>query len=291
MAADPAGARGGRHRRFPRRGLPDLRRGCPTGGGPTAGGRRPRCAGPADGRHDAEAAVAQQPEQPDRAGARHRRTSPRWSPGRASTASSWPATSATPSSTGDPTASATARSPTHAEHPRPAGLRRQPRGPARRLLAEQAVQPRRLPGGLRRRRRGPRATAARGAQARRDDRAVAGAAGPHGRPRRRRPRGRAEGPVRRAARHAAGCRRGVRAAGRPLRRGPLPLGDAGRGRLGDRRRGWPRAAYSWRPAASTAKPVASTCGSPSPPPTSASPRRPSVSRASRADSLRPVVLG
>ena len=32
-----------------------------------------------------------------------------------------------------------------AEHPRPAGQRRQPRGPARRLLAEQAVQPGRLP--------------------------------------------------------------------------------------------------------------------------------------------------
>ena len=41
------------------------------------------------------------------------------------------------------------------EHPRPAGHRRRPRGRARRLLAEQAVEPRRLPRRLRRGLRAP----------------------------------------------------------------------------------------------------------------------------------------
>ena len=82
-----------------------------------------------------------------------------------------------------------------AEHPRPRGVRRQPRGAARRLLAVQAVQPRRVSGRVRRGGRGAGAPAARGAQARGDDRPVAGPACDGRRPRRRRPRRRTEAAV------------------------------------------------------------------------------------------------
>ena len=67
-----------------------------------------------------------------------------------------------------------------AERPRPARDRRRPHGPARGVLAVQAVEPRGLPGGVRRGRPGARRAAARGAQARRDDRARPGAGGDDG---------------------------------------------------------------------------------------------------------------
>ena len=66
---------------------------------------------------------------------------------------------------------------------------------------------------------------------------------------------------------------GRRVPDRPLRGVALPLGDPGRGLLGDRRVRWPSAGSWSRRAPSTARPGASTCGSPSPRPTSGSPPR------------------
>ena len=124
-------------------------------------------------------------------------------------------------------------------HPDVAGG--QPRRPARRLLAVQAVQPRRLPRGLRRRR--PRAgrRAARGPQAPRDAGAAPGA-GRHGR-RARRHRAR-RGPARAVRRPAGpGC---VRRSRRPASRSttPRPASTCGRPAArtaGRRSPGWPSA--------------------------------------------------
>ena len=75
------------------------------------------------------------PAQPHRPGAAASSTWPRWSPGPGSTAPSWPATSATPSWAGE-AGERPAPVPSVLD---PRGLRRHPRGPARRLLAVQAV--------------------------------------------------------------------------------------------------------------------------------------------------------
>ena len=83
----------------------------------------------------------------------------------------------------------------HPVDPRPTGHRRLARGPAVRLLAVEAVQPGGLPRGVRRGRPGPGRPPPRGAQARRDDGAVARAARRARSPVRCRPRGRAEGAV------------------------------------------------------------------------------------------------
>ena len=151
---------------FPERRLPDVRRRRPARRGDAAAVDGLTALGPLTSRGTPKLLWLNSPSNPTgRSSASS--TSPRSSPGPASTAWSWPATSATPSSTGAGTGATRA----DAQHPRPAGLRRQPRGPARRLLAVQAVQPRRLPGRVRRRRPGAGAPAARGPQARRDDRA------------------------------------------------------------------------------------------------------------------------
>ena len=113
--------------------------------------------GPLTPADDAKAVVAQQPQQPDRAGPRRR--APRQgrrlgAPARRRRGQRRVLRRARLAAR----LRARHRPADDAEHPRPAGLRRQPRGPARRLLAEQAVQPRRLPRRLRRRRRGARAS-------------------------------------------------------------------------------------------------------------------------------------
>ena len=173
----------------PRGGLPDLR------GGRAPRRARPPCrslgthgAGPDDRPGTSEAGLGQLPRQPDRPGAAGRAPAQDGRPGPGSTARSWPVTSATPSSTGRGRGARLGP-----EHPRPAGLRGQPRGPARGLLAVQAVQPRRLPRRLRRRRPGAGRAAARDPQARRHDGARAGAGGDGGRARRRRARGASSG--------------------------------------------------------------------------------------------------
>ena len=129
-------------------------------------------------------------------------------------------------------------------------------GAARRLLAVQAVQPRRLPGGVRRRRPGAGRRAARGAQARRDDRA---------RGRCRRPWSSAladdahvaEQRARYARRRDRAARR-ARAAGfavDALRGRALPVGRPGPATrtAGRPSAAWPSAASSWRRARSTAR--------------------------------------
>ena len=116
--------------------LPDVRRGRPPGRRRAGRGRRDgpaRAAGRAG-----PAGLGQLAGQPDRAGARRRAPGQGRGLGPRSTARSWRATSATPSCAGtaEPVPSILD----------PDGVRRHPRGPARGLLAVQAVQPGRLPG-------------------------------------------------------------------------------------------------------------------------------------------------
>ena len=137
--------------------------------------------------------------------------------------------------------------------PRPAGDRRLARGAALRLLAVEAVEPRGLPRCVRRGGPGPRRPAPRGAQARRDDGALAGAAGGAGRARGRRARRGAEGPVCRPPGGAAAGRSAASACGSTTRRrgstsGPPPARTGGR-----RSSGWRRAASSPLPATSTGR--------------------------------------
>ncbi len=92
-----------------------------------------------------------------------------------------------------------------------------------------------------------------------------------GRRRARRPAAR---PLRGTTDAAARCPRGGRLPDRPLRGLPLPLGHPRPGLLGHRRRARRASGSSSPPAPSTGRPADVTSGSPSPPPTSASPRRP-----------------
>ena len=148
-----------------------------------------------------------------------------------------------------------------------------PRGHPRRPLALQALQPRGLPLRVRRRRPGPRRRAARRPQEPRPADARPAAARDDRRPRRRRPRRRAARAVRRSARQAARGAGACRLPHRALRGLALPVGHARRGLLGHRGRAR-RPGASWsRPATSTGRPGAGTCGSPSPRPTSGSTRR------------------
>ena len=185
----------------------------PTTWAPGSRARRPcrstasTALGPLTRRH-AEAGVAQLPQQPDRRGAAGRAPRQGGRPGPASTASSWPATSATPSSTGG-----------GRERPASVPSILDPRvcgGSHEGLLAvyslSQAVatSPATAPAFV----AGDPALVARLLEVRKHAGMIVpwpGAAGDDGRARRRRPRRRAEGAVRRAPRHAA-CGRS-RAAG------------------------------------------------------------------------------
>ena len=155
----------------------------------------------------------------------------------------------------------------------PGGDRRRPHRRAGRALAVQAVQPGRLPGRVRGRRPGAGRRPAGDAQARRADRAGAGAGGRHRRVRGRHARGRAARAVRGPPSAAAPGAGEGRLHRRALRGRALPLGDPRAGRLG-RGRGAGRSSGSWsRRAPSTARPASGTCGSRSPRPTNGS-RRP-----------------
>ena len=255
LAADAARPRRGDVVVHPRGRLPHLRRRRPPGRRDPGGRRRPRGYGPDHG-HAVRARLAELPGQPHRRGPRRRRTSPRSSPGPAPTASWWRrdecyaelgwATSPVPSILD------------------PAGLRRQPRRAAGGVLAVQAVQPRRLPRGVRRGRPGAGAPAARGAQARRDDRA---------RRRCRRPCSRrsattSTSPSRseryaRAPGLAAGGVRAARGSAIDALRGRACTcgSTARRGLLGRPSPGWPSAGSWWRRARSTARRGPSTSGS------------------------------
>ena len=103
------------------------------------------------------------------------------------------------------------------------------------LLAQQAVEPGRLPLGLRRGRPRAGGPPARGAQARGDDRARAGAGRHRGRARRRRARRPAARGVPRAPRGAPHRSGRQRVPDRPLGRGLVPVGHPRRGLLGHRR--------------------------------------------------------
>ncbi len=134
----------------------------------------------------------------------------------------------------------------------PSCHRRQPTADALGVVAQQAVQPGRLPGGFRRRVQRPDRRTSRGAQAPRTDAAGAGAGGDDRGPGRRRPRERAARAVPRAPRDHAGGSRACGVPHRRERRRPVPLGDPWRGLLGDASGRWPTTASWSRRATSTA---------------------------------------
>ncbi len=190
------------------------------------------------------------PSQPHRPGARRRAPGQGRRLGPVSTASSSPATSATPSWAGTP---GTRPAPSRACSTRGSAAAT-PRGAARRLLAVQAVEPGRLPRRLRRRRPGAgrarllevrkhagmivpwpvQAAHARGARATTTHVAEQ--------------RERYRRPARRSLPRRPGRRRLPR---RPLARPGSTCGPPGTSRAGTRSAGWPSAASSSRPATST----------------------------------------
>ena len=180
------------------------------------------------------------------------RTSPRSSPGPAPTASWWRRTSATPSSG-------------WSDAPVPSILDPQVCGGSHEgLLAVYSLSKQSNLAGYRAAfvagDVGAGAPAARGAQARRDDRPVAGPARDGRGPRRRRPRRRAEAAV--CGADGPRCERRWSGPGSGSTR-PRPgstCGRPGARTRGRASRGWPTAACSWRRARSTARRAPSTSG-------------------------------